>query len=40
MIFQFHKGTIKTMYVDLAASLRPLFQFHKGTIKTYRGCHR
>ena len=33
-LFQFHKGTIKTL--GLASSLLGglLFQFHKGTIKT------
>ena len=32
--FQFHKGTIKTIYQFIYASVLMLFQFHKGTIKT------
>ena len=35
-MFQFHKGSIKTL---TAAGINPyfaLFQFHKGSIKTYR----
>ena len=34
MLFQFHKGTIKT-YDDIYKDYQlKLFQFHKGTIKT------
>ena len=34
-MFQFHKGTIKTL-VNLPKDCVPLlFQFHKGTIKTH-----
>ena len=37
LIFQFHKGTIKTdMKVDFLMPI-PIFQFHKGTIKTQPG---
>ena len=35
IIFQFHKGTIKTIALLPSVPLMPsLFQFHKGTIKT------
>ncbi len=34
LLFQFHKGTIKTVVVRLALALVLVFQFHKGTIKT------
>ena len=37
MIFQFHKGTIKTDYLSVNTSLNNAFQFHKGTIKTEYG---
>ena len=33
-IFQFHKGTIKTVGAGLMAGTTGIFQFHKGTIKT------
>ena len=33
-IFQFHKGTIKTLCFLVAVLFLSLFQFHKGTIKT------
>ena len=33
-IFQFHKGTIKTIMPIPFALAAALFQFHKGTIKT------
>ena len=33
-IFQFHKGTIKTVFGVDDAILIGRFQFHKGTIKT------
>ena len=33
-VFQFHKGTIKTVIEELQASGNLKFQFHKGTIKT------
>ena len=33
-IFQFHKGSIKTVYLFLLMFLLLLFQFHKGSIKT------
>ena len=32
--FQFHKGTIKTVFLCKNLVLIFLFQFHKGTIKT------
>ncbi len=32
--FQFHKGTIKTLYTIFGGVVYTLFQFHKGTIKT------
>ena len=35
LLFQFHKGTIKTILCHLDFVNIPLFQFHKGTIKTY-----
>ena len=35
IIFQFHKGTIKTDIQHEATSLDKKFQFHKGTIKTF-----
>ena len=36
LIFQFHKGTIKTVSANIPEELKDLviFQFHKGTIKT------
>ena len=34
LLFQFHKGTIKTYYMSLREILVYVFQFHKGTIKT------
>ena len=33
-LFQFHKGTIKTLNRLKTRCVRELFQFHKGTIKT------
>ena len=33
-LFQFHKGTIKTLYELCNQLTTALFQFHKGTIKT------
>ena len=33
LVFQFHKGTIKTIYAR-GTEQHYLFQFHKGTIKT------
>ena len=33
-LFQFHKGTIKTVAAPYSATSTLLFQFHKGTIKT------
>ena len=35
--FQFHKGTIKTLYIYECFKKYGLFQFHKGTIKTESG---
>ena len=32
--FQFHKGTIKTLFLGKFFSSWLVFQFHKGTIKT------
>ena len=34
MLFQFHKGTIRTMYGNVHVTHDILFQFHKGTIRT------
>ena len=34
LLFQFHKGTIKTTFPNLLILKIPVFQFHKGTIKT------
>ena len=33
-LFQFHKGTIKTIFSKLTGADIIGFQFHKGTIKT------
>ena len=33
-LFQFHKGTIKTLGLSSQRHCRVIFQFHKGTIKT------
>ena len=35
ILFQFHKGTIKTKPLSDSYSIEELFQFHKGTIKTW-----
>ena len=35
VIFQFHKGTIKTVVAETQDSFGLRFQFHKGTIKTF-----
>ena len=37
MMFQFHKGTIKTLAILLIVLAYLMFQFHKGTIKTKAG---
>ena len=34
LVFQFHKGTIKTNRTRRPSARPALFQFHKGTIKT------
>ena len=34
-VFQFHKGTIKTVIVTIDTTIVQQFQFHKGTIKTH-----
>ena len=34
MVFQFHKGTIKTCSCSAGHQIDAEFQFHKGTIKT------
>ena len=34
LMFQFHKGTIKTVNRNIERIRIPEFQFHKGTIKT------
>ena len=34
MLFQFHKGTIRTADTDVADAGEFAFQFHKGTIRT------
>ena len=36
-LFQFHKGTIKTLFLVMSAIIFVAFQFHKGTIKTESG---
>ena len=36
LLFQFHKGTIKTVSLTFLANWYVSFQFHKGTIKTYK----
>ena len=33
-LFQFHKGTIKTIILQMQNNILMKFQFHKGTIKT------
>ena len=33
-LFQFHKGTIKTICLIHSSTNGAIFQFHKGTIKT------
>ena len=35
-MFQFHKGAIKTFYVQKETARDEMFQFHKGAIKTTR----
>ena len=35
LLFQFHKGTIKTRILIIFLLLAQKFQFHKGTIKTF-----
>ena len=37
-LFQFHKGTIKTMFLCKSRINSSTFQFHKGTIKTAFYC--
>ena len=32
--FQFHNGTIKTLFYKVVSRLTHMFQFHNGTIKT------
>ena len=39
LIFQFHKGTIKTKFPKRDKSGAVVFQFHKGTLKTTRWYH-
>ena len=34
ILFQFHKGTIRTLVVHLYKLVFVIFQFHKGTIRT------
>ena len=34
LVFQFHKGTIRTDYFNGVLPTAQLFQFHKGTIRT------
>ena len=34
VVFQFHKGAIKTVFLLTLSLLEPQFQFHKGAIKT------
>ena len=38
MLFQFHKGTIKTQVISIRLVSLHRFQFHKGTIKTFINC--
>ena len=35
LVFQFHKGTIRTLSPQKAYHSIGLFQFHKGTIRTH-----
>ena len=35
-VFQFHKGTIRTLSLEKLLLIMVVFQFHKGTIRTYR----
>ena len=37
LLFQFHKGTIRTVGPVVSAAGSILFQFHKGTIRTNHG---
>ena len=39
LLFQFHKGTIKTPKAYHHLQYQTIFQFHKGTIKTHRPTH-
>ena len=34
MLFQFHKGTIRTIFAEVQKLICNEFQFHKGTIRT------
>ena len=36
-VFQFHKGTIRTLSNEAVTKAAPTFQFHKGTIRTLYG---
>ena len=38
-LFQFHKGTIRTIVLFVHLVNKRLFQFHKGTIRTYRSLY-
>ena len=35
-LFQFHKGTIRTLFCKQKSRFALIFQFHKGTIRTPR----
>ena len=35
MLFQFHKGTIRTLFPRCNNPVPVVFQFHKGTIRTF-----
>ena len=37
LIFQFHKGTIRTVMTVVSSMPILIFQFHKGTIRTFDG---
>ena len=39
LVFQFHKGTIRTSLCNVLRVPSTSFQFHKGTIRTeFKGC--
>ena len=40
MVFQFHKGTIRTVDPHILIDVASRFQFHKGTIRTRVLCRQ